>query len=170
MTSCSRGEFPTPTETPHRCLFLPAQGLGFLCSLKITMDKMGLFRLSGPDRVNIALVPMDEPQKGLMLLVDDTQHFSNRTDGELGTSLALRSCLWLSTGREVPLTVPTSLTVFIPHWPSLLSQVGFTRISSVIHQLDQMTQYGHSEFREHSTLLPSKYTNRPLSLAMVGGD
>ncbi|ERE91857.1 inter-alpha-trypsin inhibitor heavy chain H4-like protein [Cricetulus griseus] len=55
-----------------------------LPGLKITMDKMGLFRLSGPDRVNIALVPMDEPQKGLMLLVDDTQHFSNRTDGELG--------------------------------------------------------------------------------------
>ncbi|CAH7239774.1 Itih4 [Phodopus roborovskii] len=55
-----------------------------LPGLKMTMDKMGLLRLSGPDRVDIALVPMDEPQKGLMLLVHDTQHFSNRTYGELG--------------------------------------------------------------------------------------
>ncbi|KAL6081015.1 hypothetical protein STEG23_029120 [Scotinomys teguina] len=52
--------------------------------LKITMDKMGLLQLSGPDRVNIALLPMDDPQNGLILLVNDTQHFSNSTDGELG--------------------------------------------------------------------------------------
>lgn len=52
------------------------------------MDKMGLLQLSGADRVGIALVPMNEPQKGLMLQVQDTQHFSNRTDGDLGTSPA----------------------------------------------------------------------------------
>ncbi|XP_040603740.1 inter-alpha-trypsin inhibitor heavy chain H4 isoform X2 [Mesocricetus auratus] len=55
-----------------------------LPGLKITMDKMGLLQLSGADRVGIALVPMNEPQKGLMLQVQDTQHFSNRTDGDLG--------------------------------------------------------------------------------------
>ncbi|XP_059129112.1 inter-alpha-trypsin inhibitor heavy chain H4 [Peromyscus eremicus] len=55
-----------------------------LPGLKITMDKTGLLQLSGPDRVNIALLPVDNPHDGLILLVNDTQHFSNSTDGELG--------------------------------------------------------------------------------------
>ncbi|XP_052588302.1 inter-alpha-trypsin inhibitor heavy chain H4 [Peromyscus californicus insignis] len=55
-----------------------------LPGLKITMDKTGLLQFSGPDRVNIALLPVDNPQDGLILLVNDTQHFSNSTDGELG--------------------------------------------------------------------------------------
>uniref|UniRef100_A0A8C8T890 Inter alpha-trypsin inhibitor, heavy chain 4 n=1 Tax=Peromyscus maniculatus bairdii TaxID=230844 RepID=A0A8C8T890_PERMB len=55
-----------------------------LPGLKITMDKKGLLQLSGPDRVNIALLPVEDPHDGLILLVNDTQHFSNSIDGELG--------------------------------------------------------------------------------------
>ncbi|XP_036055165.1 inter-alpha-trypsin inhibitor heavy chain H4 [Onychomys torridus] len=55
-----------------------------LPGLKITMDHMGILQLSGPDRVNIALLPVDNPPDGLIFLVNDTQHFSNSVDGELG--------------------------------------------------------------------------------------
>ncbi|KAL1780797.1 inter-alpha-trypsin inhibitor heavy chain H4 [Sigmodon hispidus] len=56
-----------------------------LPGLKMIMDKTGLLQLSGPDRVNIGLMPVDDSQQELlMLLVTDTQHFSNRTEGKLG--------------------------------------------------------------------------------------
>lgn len=59
----------------------------FLCSLKMTMDKMGLLQFSGPDKVTISLLSLDDPQRGLMLLLNDTQHFSNNIKGELGMML-----------------------------------------------------------------------------------
>ncbi|XP_055468449.1 inter-alpha-trypsin inhibitor heavy chain H4 [Psammomys obesus] len=55
-----------------------------LPGLKITMDKMGLLLISGPDRVTIGLLSMDDPQKGVMLLLSNTQYFSNYTKGDLG--------------------------------------------------------------------------------------
>lgn len=83
------------------------------------MDKKGLLQLSGPDRVNIALLPVEDPHDGLILLVNDTQHFSNSIDGELGTLPALRNRLPLETACDkrgrVPLTLPTLLTVSTPH-------------------------------------------------------
>lgn len=62
----------------------PAQGSMFLCSLKMTMDKKGLLQLSGPDKVTISLFSLGDPQRGLMLLLSDTQHFSNNIKGDLG--------------------------------------------------------------------------------------
>ncbi|GAB1298670.1 Inter alpha-trypsin inhibitor, heavy chain 4 [Apodemus speciosus] len=53
-------------------------------ALKMTMDQMGLLQLSGPDKVTIGLLSLDDPQRGLMLLLNDTQHFSNNVKGELG--------------------------------------------------------------------------------------
>ncbi|XP_060246783.1 inter-alpha-trypsin inhibitor heavy chain H4 isoform X3 [Meriones unguiculatus] len=55
-----------------------------LPGLKITMDKMGLLLISGPDRVTIGLLSMDDPHKGVMLLLSNTQYFSNYTKGDLG--------------------------------------------------------------------------------------
>lgn len=55
-----------------------------LPGLKMTMDQMGLLQLSGPDKVTIGLLSLDDPQRGLMLLLNDTQHFSNNVKGELG--------------------------------------------------------------------------------------
>lgn len=60
----------------------------------MTMDKTGLLQLSGPDKVTISLLSLDDPQRGLMLLLNDTHHFSNDITGELGTtSLALKNQL-----------------------------------------------------------------------------
>nr|BAC34032.1 unnamed protein product [Mus musculus] len=55
-----------------------------LPGLKMTMNMMGLLQLSGPDKVTIGLLSLDDPQRGLMLLLNDTQHFSNNVKGELG--------------------------------------------------------------------------------------
>ncbi|XP_029397816.1 inter-alpha-trypsin inhibitor heavy chain H4 [Mus pahari] len=55
-----------------------------LPGLKMTMDMMGLLQLSGPGKVTIGLLSLDDPQRGLMLLLNDTQHFSNNVKGELG--------------------------------------------------------------------------------------
>lgn len=63
-----------------------------LPGLKMTMDKMGLLQLSGPDKVTIGLLSLDDPQRGLMLLLNDTQHFSNNLKGELG--LFYRDIVW----------------------------------------------------------------------------
>lgn len=50
----------------------------------MTMDQMGLLQLSGPDKVTIGLLSLGDPQRGLMLLLNDTQHFSDNVKGELG--------------------------------------------------------------------------------------
>lgn len=94
----------------------PAQGSIFLCSLKMTMDKKGLLQLSGPDKVTISLFSLGDPQRGLMLLLSDTQHFSNNIKGDLGMMpLALKkkkqkhTCDW---AQAVPLT-----SAHLPHCP-----------------------------------------------------
>lgn len=80
-----------------------------LPGLKMTMDKMGLLQLSGPDRVTIGLLSLDDPQKGLMLLLNDTHHFSKDVKGDLGQFY--RDIIWDNTeqtvrvlGSEYPVT------------------------------------------------------------------
>ncbi|XP_045385955.1 inter-alpha-trypsin inhibitor heavy chain H4 isoform X2 [Lemur catta] len=52
--------------------------------LKMTMDKMGLLLLSGPDKVTIGLLSWDGPGEGLRLLLRDTDRFSSHVSGPLG--------------------------------------------------------------------------------------
>uniref|UniRef100_A0A8C8YWP9 Inter-alpha-trypsin inhibitor heavy chain 4 n=1 Tax=Prolemur simus TaxID=1328070 RepID=A0A8C8YWP9_PROSS len=52
--------------------------------LKMTMDKMGLLLLSGPDKVTIGLLSWDGPGEGLRLLLRDTDRFSSHVSGTLG--------------------------------------------------------------------------------------
>lgn len=80
-----------------------------LPGLKMTMDKMGLLQLSGPDKVTIGLLSLDDPQKGLMLLLNDTHHFSKDVKGDLGQFY--RDIIWDNTeqtvrvlGSEYPVT------------------------------------------------------------------
>uniref|UniRef100_A0A8D2HP77 Inter-alpha-trypsin inhibitor heavy chain 4 n=1 Tax=Urocitellus parryii TaxID=9999 RepID=A0A8D2HP77_UROPR len=55
-----------------------------LPGLKMTMNKTGLLMLSGPDKVTISLLSLDDPGKGLLLLLRDTDHFSSHVNGTLG--------------------------------------------------------------------------------------
>ncbi|KAM4858805.1 inter-alpha-trypsin inhibitor heavy chain H4 isoform X5 [Urocitellus parryii] len=55
-----------------------------LPGLKMTMNKTGLLMLSGPDKVTISLLSLDDPGKGLLLLLRDTDHFSSHINGTLG--------------------------------------------------------------------------------------
>ncbi|XP_047386602.1 inter-alpha-trypsin inhibitor heavy chain H4 isoform X2 [Sciurus carolinensis] len=55
-----------------------------LPGLKMTMDKTGLLLLSGPDKVTIGLLSLDDPGKGLLLFLRDTDHFSSHVNGTLG--------------------------------------------------------------------------------------
>ncbi|XP_048657106.1 inter-alpha-trypsin inhibitor heavy chain H4 isoform X5 [Marmota marmota marmota] len=55
-----------------------------LPGLKMTMNKTGLLMLSGPDKVTISLLSLDDPRKGLLLLLRDTDHFSSHVNGTLG--------------------------------------------------------------------------------------
>lgn len=55
-----------------------------LPGLEITMDKTGLLLLSGPDKVTIGLSSQNDPGKGLLLLLRDTDHFSSQVNGTLG--------------------------------------------------------------------------------------
>uniref|UniRef100_A0A8D2DEN7 Inter-alpha-trypsin inhibitor heavy chain 4 n=1 Tax=Sciurus vulgaris TaxID=55149 RepID=A0A8D2DEN7_SCIVU len=55
-----------------------------LPGLKMTMDKTGLLLLSDPDKVTIGLLSLDDPGKGLLLLLRDTDHFSSHVNGTLG--------------------------------------------------------------------------------------
>lgn len=55
-----------------------------LPDLKMTMDKRGLLLLKGPGKVTIGLLPSDDPQKGLLLFLNDIHHFSSNVNGELG--------------------------------------------------------------------------------------
>lgn len=70
-----------------------------LPGLKMAMNKMGLLQLSGPDKVTIGLLSLDGPQRGLMLLLNDTQHFSNSIRGELGRFY--RDIVWDSAEQTV---------------------------------------------------------------------
>jgi hypothetical protein len=71
----------------------------------MTMNMMGLLQLSGPDKVTIGLLSLDDPQRGLMLLLNDTQHFSNNVKGELGR-------IPLDWAQAGPLT-----SAHLPHCP-----------------------------------------------------
>uniref|UniRef100_A0A8C9USX2 Inter-alpha-trypsin inhibitor heavy chain 4 n=1 Tax=Spermophilus dauricus TaxID=99837 RepID=A0A8C9USX2_SPEDA len=55
-----------------------------LPGLKMTMNETGLLMLSGPDKVTISLLSLDDPGKGLLLLLRDTDHFSSHVNGILG--------------------------------------------------------------------------------------
>ncbi|EHB12995.1 Inter-alpha-trypsin inhibitor heavy chain H4 [Heterocephalus glaber] len=55
-----------------------------LPGLKMTMDKTGLLLLSGPDKVTIGLSSQNDPGKGLLLLLRDTDRFSSQVSGTLG--------------------------------------------------------------------------------------
>lgn len=110
-------------ETPHRCLCLPAQALGFLCSLLIVMDEKGFLVLSGPDRVTIGVMRISDPQRRLVLLVSHAQRFSSRTIGQLGTPLALRNRLWRSPDRCLSLCPPPSLSLSLTDLPFNLRSV-----------------------------------------------
>ncbi|KAM4883136.1 inter-alpha-trypsin inhibitor heavy chain H4 [Thomomys bottae] len=55
-----------------------------LPSLKMIMDKRGLLLLSGPDKATIGVLPVDGPEKGLLLLLRDTDRFSSHINGTLG--------------------------------------------------------------------------------------
>ncbi|KFO25195.1 Inter-alpha-trypsin inhibitor heavy chain H4 [Fukomys damarensis] len=55
-----------------------------LPGLEMTMDKTGLLLLSGPDKVTIGLSSQNDPGKGLLLLLRDTDHFSSQVSGTLG--------------------------------------------------------------------------------------
>nr|XP_020030811.1 inter-alpha-trypsin inhibitor heavy chain H4 isoform X3 [Castor canadensis] len=55
-----------------------------LPGLKITMDKTGLLLLKGPAKVTIGLLSWDDPRKGLLLLLHDTDNFSSHVSGTLG--------------------------------------------------------------------------------------
>lgn len=70
-----------------------------LPGLKMTMDKTGLLQLSGPDKVTIGLLSLDDPQRGLMLLLNDTHHFSNDITGELGQFY--QDIIWDDTKQTV---------------------------------------------------------------------
>ncbi|XP_069328149.1 inter-alpha-trypsin inhibitor heavy chain H4 [Eulemur rufifrons] len=52
--------------------------------LKMTMDKMGLLLLGGPDKVTVGLLSWDGPGEGLRVLLRDTDRFSSHVSGTLG--------------------------------------------------------------------------------------
>ncbi|XP_042535896.1 inter-alpha-trypsin inhibitor heavy chain H4 isoform X1 [Dipodomys spectabilis] len=55
-----------------------------LPGLKMTMDKKGLLLLSGPDKATIGVLSWHGPEKGLLLLLRDTDRFSSLISGTLG--------------------------------------------------------------------------------------
>ncbi|KAM5280075.1 inter-alpha-trypsin inhibitor heavy chain H4 [Ctenodactylus gundi] len=55
-----------------------------LPGLTITMDKTGLLLLNSTDKVTIGLLSQNSPEKGILLLLSDTDRFSSNVNGTLG--------------------------------------------------------------------------------------